>query len=88
MATPYFDRVYAQDGERDLPDSLDEREHVSLCEALDRIFNKGAVVQGDVMISVAGVDLLYLGLRVILTSIETAMRAGVALPRDEARNGS
>jgi hypothetical protein len=80
MATPYFDTVHAPSGELDLPDSLDEREHVSLCEALDRILNKGAVVQGDVMISVAGVDLLYLGLRVVLTSIETAMRAGVALP--------
>jgi len=52
--------------------SLNEQEHVSLCEALDRILNKGAVVVGEVTISVANVDLIYLGLQVILTSIETA----------------
>jgi hypothetical protein len=47
-------------------------EQVTLCEALDRILNKGAVVTGDLMISVADIDLIYLGLRLILTSIETA----------------
>jgi hypothetical protein len=47
-------------------------EHVSLCEALDRILNKGAVVVGEVMISVANIDLIYLGLQLILTSIDTA----------------
>jgi len=52
--------------------SLNETEHVSLCEALDRILNKGAVVVGEVTISVANVDLIYLGLQVILTSIEAA----------------
>jgi hypothetical protein len=61
-------------------DDLDEKEHVSLCEALDRILNKGAVIVGDVMISVADIDLVYLGLQVILTSVETARREeGLAL---------
>ncbi len=56
-----------------MPDlSLDDTEHVSLCEALDRILNKGAVVAGDVTISVANIDLLYLGLQIVLTSIEAA----------------
>ncbi len=50
----------------------DEMEQVSLCEALDRVLNKGVVVVGDVTISVADIDLVYLGLQVILTSIETA----------------
>jgi hypothetical protein len=52
--------------------SIDENEHISLCEALDRILNKGAVVVGEVTLSVANIDLVYLGLQVILTSIETA----------------
>ena len=47
-------------------------EHVSLCEALDRILNKGAVVVGEVMISVADVDLIYLSLQLIISSVETA----------------
>jgi len=55
-------------------DTLDEREHVSLCEALDRVLNKGAVLVGDVVISVADVDLVYLGLQVVLCSIDTARR--------------
>jgi len=50
---------------------LDSKD-VSLCEALDRIINKGAVLFGEVMISVADIDLVYLGLQVILASMETA----------------
>jgi hypothetical protein len=58
-----------------MPDiSLDEKEHISLCEALDRILNKGAVVVGEVIISVANIDLIYLGLQVILSSVETARK--------------
>ena len=58
-----------------MPDyALDDKEHISLCEVLDRVLNKGAVIVGDVMISVADVDLIYLGLQVILTSVETARR--------------
>ena len=45
---------------------------VTLSEVLDRVLNKGVVVTGEVMISVAGIDLIYLGLNVVLTSIQTA----------------
>lgn len=47
---------------------------VQLAEAIDRVLHKGAVVRGDLVVSVAGVDLLYLDLRVILSSVDTAMR--------------
>jgi len=63
---------------------LDETEHMSLCEALDRLLNKGAVVAGDLTISVANVDLLYLSLQVIVTSIETARRL-VLVPESQYR---
>jgi hypothetical protein len=52
--------------------ALEETERVSICEVLDRVLNKGVVVAGEVTISVADVDLLYLGLNLVLTSIETA----------------
>jgi hypothetical protein len=52
--------------------SISEYEQVTLCEVLDRILNKGAVVVGEVVISVADIDLIYLGLQLILTSVETA----------------
>ncbi|MCF8026559.1 MAG: gas vesicle protein [Desulfobacteraceae bacterium] len=54
---------------------MDETEHVSLCEALDRLLNKGAVVMGEVTISVANIDLIYLSLRAMLASVETARQA-------------
>ncbi len=47
---------------------FDDTDHLSLCEALDRILNKGAVVTGDLTISVADIDLIYVGLRVLISS--------------------
>ena len=60
--------------------SLDDREQVSLCEALDRVLNKGVVVAGDLTISVADIDLIYLGLRIMLSSIETARHGSSRSP--------
>ena len=44
---------------------------VALLELLDRVLDKGVVVAGDVTISVADIDLIYLSLRVLLCSIES-----------------
>jgi len=51
---------------------LSDEDHVSLCEVLDRVLNTGVVVVGEVVISVADIDLIYLSLNLILTSVETA----------------
>jgi hypothetical protein len=37
---------------------------------VNRVLDRGAVVTGEVTISVAGVDLIYLGLQLVLTSVE------------------
>jgi hypothetical protein len=42
-----------------------------LCEALDRVLNTGVVALGEVTLSVADVDLIYLGLQLVVTSIES-----------------
>ena len=47
----------------------------SLCEALNRVLDTGVVVMGELVISVAGVDLLYLNLNLLLTSVETLLEA-------------
>lgn len=60
--------------------SLDDENHMSLCEVLDRVLNKGVVIHGDITISVANIDLLYLGLRALVSSVETARKAGIKLP--------
>ena len=44
---------------------------ITLLEILDRALNKGVVISGDIVISVADVDLVYLGLKVLLSSVET-----------------
>jgi gas vesicle structural protein len=54
-----------------VPDGADEQ---SLIHLLDRLLDKGVVVSGDLTVSVAGVDLLFVGLKVMLASVDTAER--------------
>ena len=51
-----------------------DNQQVSLCEALDRILNKGAVIAADITISVADIDLVYLSLQALLSSVETGKK--------------
>ncbi len=75
--------------------TLGEAQRIALCEVLDRVLNKGVVIDGEATISLAGVDLLYLGLKLVLTSIETARlnsgsaqaAAGAASLSQEATDG-
>lgn len=46
----------------------------SLLDVLDRVLDKGVVLSGDITLSVADVDLVYVGLRVLLSSVEAARR--------------
>lgn len=47
---------------------------VSLVEVLDRVLNKGAVLTGGITISVADIPLLYVGLNLLIASVETVER--------------
>lgn len=51
-----------------------EDDQLSLVDILDHVLNQGVILRGNLVISLAGVDLVYVGLDVILTSVETAMR--------------
>lgn len=46
-------------------------DELSLLETLDHVLDRGLVLAGDVIISVADIDLIYLGLNVLLGSVET-----------------
>ena len=46
-------------------------EELSVLDLVDRLLNRGVVITGEATISVAGVDLVYLGLNLILTAVET-----------------
>ena len=50
------------------------QQDVTLLELVDRVLNKGVVLTGDVTLSVADVDLVYVGLRVLLASVSTLER--------------
>jgi gas vesicle structural protein len=47
---------------------------IALVELLDRVIDKGVVISGDITISVADVDLIYLGLRVLLAPSDRIIR--------------
>jgi hypothetical protein len=51
----------------------DEERH-SLVDLVNRVLDRGVVITGDVTLSVAGVDLVYLQLSALLTSVTTARR--------------
>ena len=47
---------------------------VTILDLLDRALTKGIILHGDLTISVADVDLVYVGLKLLLTSVETSER--------------
>jgi hypothetical protein len=49
-------------------------DELSLLELADRLLYRGVVITGEATISVAGVDLIYLGLNVVLTAVENLHR--------------
>lgn len=65
MSQPSTNVVIASPGEND---------ELTLLDLLDHVLSTGVVIRGSLIISLAGVDLVYLGLDVILTSVETAFR--------------
>lgn len=49
-----------------------EETELSLLETLDHVLNRGMVIAGEITISVADIDLIFLGLNVLVSSVETA----------------
>ncbi len=60
------------------PTDQDYSRDVTLLDMADRLLAKGVVIGGDLVISIAGVDLVYLSLRALVASVDTAMDLGVA----------
>ena len=69
-------------------DPITRQREVTLVEVLDRALAKGIVLWGDITLSVADVDLVYVGLKLLLSSVETAermrLRAAEGMPVPEA----
>jgi hypothetical protein len=55
---------------------LASQREVALVDLVDRALNTGVVITGDVTISLADVDLVYLNLRLLLGSVPTIRGEG------------
>jgi gas vesicle structural protein len=49
-----------------------ENSELSLLETLDHVLNRGLVIAGEITISVADIDLIFVGLNVLVSSVEKA----------------
>jgi hypothetical protein len=52
-----------------------EWEQVALVDLLDRVLAAGVVVTGDITLSIAGVDLVYLSVNAVLASVRAGWPA-------------
>jgi Gas vesicle protein len=59
------------------------RRDLSLVDLLDRILEKGVVINGDITVSIGSVELLSVKVNLVIASLETAKRYGLRLPWEE-----
>lgn len=55
---------------------------VTLVELLDRILDKGVVISGEITLAVAGIDLVEVGLRALVASVDRLERLQPATAED------
>ena len=70
----------------EIDDEIDT-EQLVLGDLLNHVLDKGVVIGGTVTISVADIDLVVLDLRLLLTSVESAVRHGVDRTMRELTEG-
>jgi len=57
--------------------------HATLVDLLDRVLDKGLVIEADIVISLAGVPLLGISLRAALAGMETMLKYGLMKDLDK-----
>lgn len=55
-------------------------ENLTLVDVIDRVLDKGLVINADICVSIAGVELLGIKIRAALASFETAAKYGLEFP--------
>jgi hypothetical protein len=63
--------------------AVSERD-VALVDLVDRLLGGGVVIAGDLTLAVADVDLVYVQLRALITSVATAEEKGLLPPIGDA----
>ena len=59
---------------------VQERSEDTIVDLVDRVLDKGLVINADITVSVVGVELLGIKIRAALASFETAARYGLEFP--------
>jgi len=57
-----------------LGDEIIKNKQVSLLELLDKLLDKGVVIKGEILLSVADIDLVYLNVGLLLSSVKTVFK--------------
>ena len=60
--------------------AIASQREVALVDLVDRLLAGGVVIGGDITLSIADVDLVYVGLRALITSVASAEEQGIRLP--------
>jgi hypothetical protein len=60
--------------------------NLSLVDLLDRILDKGVVINGDITVTIGNVELLSLKINLVIASLETAKRYGLKLPWEKSES--
>ena len=55
-------------------------ENLNVVDAIDRILDKGIVINGEITVLLVGTEVLSLRVNLVIASIETAKRYGIELP--------
>jgi hypothetical protein len=66
-------------------DRVLEPPEASLLDLLDRLLDKGVMANGDVMIGVAGVDLIYVRLAALLCAADRVLPRDPSAPKRKTR---
>jgi hypothetical protein len=75
-----------QRSEESLPSSIVQRQN--LLDVLDRILDKGIVINGEITVSLLKSEILSLRINLVIASIETAKRYGLELPWEKWQDSS
>jgi hypothetical protein len=75
-----------QGSEEFLPASIVQRQNV--LDILDRILDKGIVINGEITVSLLKTEILSLRINLVIASIETAKRYGIELPWEKWQGNS
>jgi hypothetical protein len=53
-----------------VPADREDVDEVTLVDVIDRVIGRGVVISGDLLLGVAGVDLVHVGLRLVIRTVD------------------